>query len=398
MISVNQAKEILFNNRLSLQEKFIPFQKSLNHTLASDVFADRDAPPFHRVTMDGIAIQSAALKTKNHFKIEGIQAAGQEQMRLINAENCLEVMTGAVLPENTDCVVPYEMVQINEGTAEVNELDFKKFKNVHLQGTDAKKGDLILRKDAWIHPGILSVLASLGQEKVKVIRPPKVLVCATGDELVSVDQQPLPHQIRTSNVYMLEAALKNLGIEAQTAHLPDNKEKLRREIEKALESHSILLFSGAVSKGKYDFLPEVLKDLGLEILIHGVKQKPGKPFLFGRRNENFVFGFPGNPSSTLVCFHTYFKPWLSKQMKQPEPQVSGILAEEVIFKKPVSYHLLVRTEIRDGKIMAYPIKNSGSGDWVHLSEADAFLSLPDDRETFRKNDLFPLNYFHKGGF
>ncbi|WP_162415697.1 molybdopterin molybdotransferase MoeA [Cyclobacterium roseum] len=398
MISVTQAREILFSNPLSLPEEFIPFQKSLNHTLASDVYADRDAPPFHRVTMDGIAIQSAVLQTKKQFEIEGIQAAGQEQMTLKNSENCLEVMTGAVLPKNTDCVVPYEMVQINQGMAVVNELEFEKFKNVHLQGTDAKKGDLILRKDSWIHPGILSVLASLGQEKVTVVRPPKVLICATGDELVEVDQQPLPHQIRTSNVYMLAAALQNLGIAAQTAHLPDHKEALRSAIEKALESHAILLFSGAVSKGKFDFLPEVLNELGLEILIHGVKQKPGKPFLFGRKNENFVFGFPGNPSSSLVCFHNYFKPWLSKQLRRQEPQASGILAEEVIFKKPVTYHLLVRTEIRDGTIMAYPIKNSGSGDWVHLSEADAFLSLPADKETFKKNDVFPLNYFHKDGF
>ncbi|MDN3690306.1 molybdopterin molybdotransferase MoeA [Cyclobacterium jeungdonense] len=398
MISVNQARDILSSNPLSLPEEFIPFQKSLNHTLASNVYADRDAPPFHRVTMDGIAIQSEVLQVKKQFKIEGIQAAGQKQMTLKNSENCLEVMTGAVLPKNTDCVVPYEMVQINKDTAKVNEFEFKKFKNVHLQGTDAKKGDLILRKDSWIHPGILGVLASLGQEKVKVVRPPKVLICATGDELVGVDQQPLPHQIRTSNVYMLEAALKNLGIAAETAHLPDHKEELRRDIEKALKSHSILLFSGAVSKGKFDFLPEVLNDLGLDILIHGVKQKPGKPFLFGRKNENFVFGFPGNPSSTLVCFHTYFKPWLSKQLKRSASQASGILAEEVIFKKPVTYHLLVRTEIQDGKIMAYPIKNSGSGDWVHLSEADAFLSLPADVETFQKNDIFPLNYFHKGVF
>lgn len=398
MISVNQAREILFNNPLLLPEGFIPFRQSLNHTLASDVFADRDAPPFHRVTMDGIALQSEFLKTKNHFKIEGVQAAGQEQMALINAENCLEVMTGAVLPENTDCVIPYEMIHINHGRAEVNELNFKKFQNVHQKGTDAKKGDLILKKHTWIHPGTLSVLASLGQEKVPVIRPPKVLICATGDELVGVDQQPLPHQIRTSNVYMLEAALKNMGIAAQTAHLPDNREKLCAEIENALENHSVLLFSGAVSKGKYDFLPAVLQDLGLEILIHGVKQKPGKPFLFGRKNEKFVFGFPGNPSSTLVCFHTYFKPWLAKQFNRIEPQPTGTLAEEVVFKKPMTYHLLVKTEIKNGNIMANPIKNSGSGDWVHLSEADAFLSLPAEKETFKKNEVFPLNYFHKGGF
>ncbi|WP_154856301.1 molybdopterin molybdotransferase MoeA [Cyclobacterium xiamenense] len=398
MISVHEAKEILSTNPLSLPDTSLPFQQSLHHTLAADVFADRDAPPFHRVTMDGIAIQAASLKTNKRYRIEGIQAAGQPQRSLSNSNHCLEVMTGAMLPKNTDCVIPYEKIRLLDGMAEVDSAQYSPYQNVHLQGTDAKKGDRILEKGNWIHAGKLSVLASLGHAQVSVRQLPRVLVCATGDELVPVEQPPLPHQIRSSNVYMLESALKDLGINAKTAHLADERQELKDGIEKALKEYQVLLFSGAVSKGKFDFLPEVFRELGVDTLIHGVKQKPGKPFLFGRKGDCFVFGFPGNPASTLVCFHTYFKTWLSNSLQRDTETPSAILAEEVVFNRPVTYHLLVKTTIREGKIWAVPIKNSGSGDWVHLSEADAFLSLPADATVFKKNEVFPITYFHKDNF
>ena len=398
MLSVHEAKEVLSTNTVSLPDTSLPLQQSLHHTLASDVFADRDAPPFHRVTMDGIAIQAASAKTNKRFRIEGIQAAGHPQLSLSNSNHCLEVMTGAMLPKNTDCVISYEKIRLQDGMAEIDAAQYSRHQNVHLQGTDAKKGDRILKEGNWIHPGKLSVLASLGHAQVSVRQLPRVLVCATGDELVPVKQQPLPHQIRSSNVYMLEAALKNLGINAQTAHLADEREELKNGIEKALEEYEVLLFSGAVSKGKFDFLPEVFRELGVDILVHGVKQKPGKPFLFGRKRDRFVFGFPGNPASTLVCFHTYFKPWLAKSLKRDTETHSAVLADEVVFNRPVTYHLLVKTVIQEGKIWAVPINNSGSGDWVHLSEADAFLSLPADAAVFRKNEVFPITYFHKDSF
>jgi molybdopterin molybdotransferase len=398
MISVDEAKEILSKNPIALANTSLPFQQSLYHTLASDVFADRDAPPFHRVTMDGIAIRAASLKSNKRYRIEGIQAAGQPQLSLSDAHHCLEVMTGAILPKNTDCVIPYEKIHLLDGVAEVDDTGYSPFHNVHLKGTDAKKGDRILQKGTWIHPGKLSVLASLGKAQVEVRQLPKVLVCATGDELVPVAQQPLPHQIRSSNVFMLEAALKRLGIKGQTAHLTDHREKLKTEIEKALETYEVLLFSGAVSKGKFDFLPEVFRQLGVEILIHGVRQKPGKPFLFGRKGNRFVFGFPGNPASTLVCFHAFFKAWLGTSLQRETESSSAILSDEVLFNRPVTYHLLVKTVLREGKVWAVPVKNSGSGDWVHLSEADAFLSLPAVPSVFKKNDVFPITYFHKDSF
>jgi molybdopterin molybdotransferase len=345
--------------------------------------------------MDGIAIQSDQLLNRNQFFIEGIQAAGQEKKSLLNPENCLEVMTGAVLPENTDCVIPYEKISIKEGIAEVNTNGHQPFQNIHSKGIDAKKGDQLLAPGTWIHPGIKGVLATTGSIEVQVLKLPKIMICSTGDELVPIEDQPLPHQIRRSNVYMLQAALKDLNIEAETAHLPDDKKQLKTSIGKLLIDYDILLFSGAVSKGKYDFLPDVFREHGIQIHIHGVKQKPGKPFLFGTKGNKLIFGFPGNPTSTLVCFHAYFKLWLQQFLGIKNKITYAHLTQDIVFKKPLTNHLLVETFIENGKLMAAPVANSGSGDWVHLAMADAFMSLPLDQDAFKKGELYPITYLHR---
>lgn len=394
MTSVEEAKKIVLNHKLPQITETVSLTQSLYRILAQDVLADRDAPPFHRVTMDGIAIRASSLQVTKQFPIENIQAAGQPQLALKNENHCLEVMTGAMLPTNTDCVIPYEQVEIKKRTAHVLDDSFSEYQNVHLQGSDASQGDLLFRSGLHINPGAIGVMATVGIEKVKVVKIPKIIICSTGDELVDISEKPLPHQIRKSNVYMIQAALKEYGIEAKTTHLADDKEELARELKNLLGQHDILLFSGAVSKGKYDYLPEVLELLGVQKKIHGVKQKPGKPFLFGHKDHHLVFGFPGNPASTMICFHTYFKPWLMDHLGLKRQKLTANLSEDVVFQRPVTFHLLVRTKY-DGAIMtAEPVKNSGSGDLIHLAEADAVISLPADQETFSKGQAFPLTYLN----
>jgi molybdopterin molybdotransferase len=392
MISVADARQIITKFSIKGTTESISFEKCNERILANEIIADRDAPPFNRVAMDGIAIQRKQLSDRKQFFIEGVQAAGQEQKSLMDPENCLEVMTGAVLPQNTDCVIPYEKISIKKGVAEVLKSDHLHFQNIHKKGTDAKKGNQLLPPGTLIHPGVKGVLATTGVTRVQVLKLPKVMICSTGDELVSIEDQPLPHQIRRSNVYMLQAALKVLNIGATTTHLPDDKEKLTSAIGALLTDYDVLLFSGAVSKGKFDFLPDVFREHGIQIHIHGVAQKPGKPFLFGTLDNRAVFGFPGNPTSTLVCFHAYFKLWLQQYLGINNQVIYAHLTEEIIFKKPLTNHLLVKTSIENGKLMATPVRNSGSGDWVHLAMADAFLSLPPDQNIFQKGDYYPLTF------
>lgn len=393
MIQVKEAQGLIISQHLSTITSQIPLQQAIGRILAQDINADRDSPPFDRVTMDGIAIQAARFSPGKYFSIENTQAAGQPPLTLSDPENCLEVMTGAVLPHQTDCIIPYECLEIADGKARIDLSDVSAFQNIHRQGTDARKGDMLIPKGSIVSAGMVGVMAAVGYSEVSVVSPPKVVVCATGDELVPVDQTPLPHQIRNSNSYMLQAALMALGIAADTVQIADDRDKLRDGLKKLIGTYDVLMFSGAVSKGKFDYLPEVLAELGLDKKIHGVAQRPGKPFLFGTIDKTMVFGFPGNPGSTLVCFHAYFKPWLRKYQGLPEQSPYATLTSEVVFKKPLTYHLLVTLENKDGVLLATPVDHSGSGDLVHLGLAEGFVSLPAGEDFWKAGSLVPLTRF-----
>ncbi|MCB0472326.1 MAG: molybdopterin molybdotransferase MoeA [Flavobacteriaceae bacterium] len=400
MITSKQALQIILENTIDFGIEQVPFMNSLGRTLKEDIVADRDFPPFNRVSMDGIAINYTEFqKGKRHFTIEGIQAAGSEQLYLRSDENCLEVMTGAMLPENTDSVIPYEQVIIEAGKAMVTVSAITQGQNVHKKGHDRKEGTLLLRSNTLISPAETGVLTTVGKAVVSVSGLPKVMIISTGDELVPVSEKPLPHQIRRSNVYTLTALLEQLKIKAETDHITDDKPLLKKKIEKYLNEFDVLLFSGAVSKGKFDYLPEVLDELGVKKMFHGVQQRPGKPFWFGVRDlreksktdKTVVFAFPGNPVSTFVGCLKYFYPWYRKSAWLDfQNRHSAILAEDFNFKPALTYFLQVKLKNENGKLMAYPIVGHGSGDLANLADADAFLELPDNRNEFKKDEVFPL--------
>jgi len=395
MISVQEALRLVGEHSLPLSGEKVNLSAALNRVLAQPVVADRDAPPFNRITMDGIAVNSDKLKANSAFPIEGIQAAGQPRKRLEDINNCIEVMTGAVLPENTDCVIPYEQVNLTGDIATLKSTEHIPFQHIHKQGTDAKKGDVLLHPNQVITPTVIGALASVGVSQVMIKSLPRIAICSTGDELVDIDQQPGPHQIRKSNTFMLHGALLELGIKPDVFHLKDEKKEILDTLTLLLDKYQVLMFSGAVSKGKYDYLPEVLKELGMKKIVHGVAQRPGKPFLFGSFPNSIVFGFPGNPTSTFVCFNIYFKTWLRLQLGLPISKCSARLTEEVRFASPLTYHALVTLSIQEGILWATPISNSGSGDLVHLTQADGILSLNSENPFFPKGKAYPLSLFGK---
>jgi molybdopterin molybdotransferase len=405
MISVAQALQIVLNSSLDFAVEEIPFLKSLGRILKEEIFADRDFPPFHRVSMDGIVIDFAAFKNgQRAFKIEGIQAAGSAQTTLQNAENCIEVMTGAVLPNNANAVIRYEDVTIDNGVATINIDAINEGQNIHTKGKDGKSGDLLIQKNTIISAAEIGVLATVGKSFVKVVRQPKVMIVSTGDELVGVDQNPLAHQIRRSNVFTLVSLLERVHISSESTHITDDKPILKSKIATYLKEYDVLLFSGAVSKGKYDFLPEVFEELGVEKLFHKVAQRPGKPFWFGREtsvikndfslntheNNTIVFGFPGNPISTFVNCLAYFYPWYYNSVGLEVREETAILAEDVKFKPNLAYFLQVKLENKKGQLMAYPISGNGSGDLASLLKAAAFIQLPSGTVEFKKGAVYPI--------
>lgn len=392
LIKVKEALEIVVNNSQNFGIEKVDFLNSCGRILKENIFADRDFPPFDRVSMDGIAISSEAFFSgQRTFIIEGIQAAGSEQLTLQNTGNCLEAMTGAVLPKNADAVIQYELLTIENGIAKVNLEAVKSFQNIHLKGTDKKQGDLLIKENTLISPAEIGVFATVGKSVIKVAKKPKVIIVSTGNELVEVGEIPADHQIRRSNVFTMVSLLEKLHIKAETLHILDDKQVLLTQIESLLNNYDVLIFSGAVSKGKFDFIPEVLNELGVEKLFHEVKQRPGKPFWFGRKGEKTIFAFPGNPVSTFVNCIKYFNPWYYKSVGLNfENKQEAILSEDFYFKPELTYFLQVKLNQVEGKLWATPISGKGSGDLANLADADAFLELPDNRSNFTKGEVFPV--------
>ncbi len=305
--------------------------------------------------------------------------------------HCLEVMTGAILPEGTDTVIQYEWLDIKDGTAVLEKWEgLQEGRSIHPKGKDCPEGELLIPRGRRIGPVEIAILATVGKAEVQVVDHPKVAIIATGDELVPVAETPLPHQIRASNVHMLQGALKELFLEGDIFHLKDDREMLLVKIRKILSDYDVLLISGGVSKGKFDYIPGVLEELGIRKLFHRVRQKPGKPFWFGRGEDTFVFALPGNPISGFMCFHRYFKKWLFESLNTEKKPAYAKLKTDFTFKPELTYFLQVREE-RDenGEIMMVPNKGNGSGDLAGLTRSSGFLQLPSDRSEFKAGEEFP---------
>lgn len=391
MLTAHEALATILSESKSYGDEKVPLRACIERFLAEDVATDRDSPPFDRVTMDGIAIRLGTIDNllPTAYIIQGMQAAGMPQETLKDAAYCLEVMTGAILPCNTDTVIPYEAIRIENNRAFPQNNAIKK-RNIHYQGQDARKGTTILPKGKKITAADVGILATVGKEWVKVAKVPKVAVIATGNELVEINEKPQKHQIRKSNVYALEAALLQDGIEPTTYHLTDDWYELTQKLPTIIDSYDVLLFSGGVSKGKYDFVPAALLALGVEKHFHNVAQRPGKPFWFGKHpcTETLVFAFPGNPLSTFIGYHYYFRQWLYCSMGNPLQFPLKSLPKPVPSSKDLS--LFIPVMLVPNTDEAMPLPNNGSGDLFSLAKAHGFILLSENSGDHKLNGAFPF--------
>ncbi len=395
MISTQEALKIVQDNAFISNTSNVALLESLGKILLEDIVADRDFPPFDRVAMDGIGVNCSTIS--KDFLIENIQFAGEPQKTLTDSNACIEVMTGAILPLGCDAVIKYEDIGIQEVEGQkmayitIPLKEIKQGQNIHKKGIDRKAGDILLKKGMKISPAEIAIMASVGKNNVLVQTPPRVAVISTGDELVDIDQTPEYYQIRMSNSYMLAAALQNVGIKANRFHLIDDKELLFKHLEQILLSHDVILLSGGVSAGKKDFLPEILTDLGIKKLFHKVAQKPGKPFWFGKTDDNkVIFALPGNPVSTFLCFCKYALPSIKGTTDKKE---FVVLDRDVFFKPDLAYFVPAKTYFQEGKLMATPFEGSGSADFANLTDCDGFVELPADIQAFRKGEVFEFIRF-----
>ncbi|MEM6263083.1 MAG: molybdopterin molybdotransferase MoeA [Bacteroidota bacterium] len=395
-ISVETARSIVLGHPFPIIEEEVYLHHAGGRVLTEAIVADRDFPAFDRVSMDGIVVQHHKLQEGQTFKVQGVQLAGMPAMSLQGPAYALEIMTGAVCPPNGDTVIPVEQLTFFQDNGQKMVRigpPPPQGKNIHLQGFDRKEGEVLITPGTKLGQAEAGVCATVGKQKVKVARLPKVAVISTGDELVEVHQQPAPYQIRMSNGVVLQAALQEIGIDASFFHLTDELASLTAWLGSIMEQHDVLLLSGGVSKGKADHIPQALEEVGVKKHFHRVSQRPGKPFWFGTAGSKTLFAFPGNPVSTFVNYHVYFLPWLRQSLGlAPLPARTAILAQDVSFKPALTNFLQVRLEQGAGAALhAHPQKGKGSGDLANLLVCDALLELPNDgRDVFTAGDQFSI--------
>jgi molybdopterin molybdotransferase len=419
MISTQEAQNIILQHKISLDvfarneaTEGVNLMDSLGRILAEDLVADRDFPPFDRVTMDGIAICFEDLnKGIKNFRITDIQAAGSPQMSWQGEGTCLEVMTGAILPEGCNAVIRYEDLKLENGIASVliENIDFQQ--NIHKKGIDRKQNDALLlsartpsskgllteERGVKITAAEIATAATIGKSVLKVVKLPKIAIISTGDELVDVHETPLLHQIRRSNVYSLAALLETeFKILGDLFHFNDDELAITEGLSAILQEYEIVILSGAVSEGKFDFVPKALDNLGVKKLFHKVAQRPGKPFWFGVFNEKTViFALPGNPVSTFLCACKYVLPFIKLHLGFKNEIEYAVLAEKVNFKPDLTYFIPVKLQNTEGVLKAQPLAGHGSGDLANLNDADGFLELPRGQDIFETGTAYPLIRYRK---
>jgi molybdopterin molybdotransferase len=341
--------------------------------------------------MDGIAMRYEAFeKGIRSFRIKATQGAGVEPVEITNADECIEIMTGSASPKTTDTVIRYEDLEIKDGIAKVLVQEIKKGQNIHFKGKDKKQGETIVPAGRVVSPALTGLAASIGKAEVLVKKLPRIVIISSGDELVRVNEKPLPYQIRSSNDYVIKAVLQQYGAQPAMLHIPDDPEITMQKIRDCILQYDVILLSGGISMGKYDYIPQALEKLSVTKLFYKVKQKPGKPFWFGKHPGGaLVFAFPGNPVSTFMCLHRYFLPWLEMSLGIPKPAIFASLDKDYVFTPSIQFFLLVRLSLNaHGQLIATPVEGNGSGDFVQVSEANAFMEFSLDEKEFAKGSLY----------
>ncbi|MEO1594686.1 MAG: molybdopterin molybdotransferase MoeA [Pseudomonadota bacterium] len=391
MISVAEAWAQVAAHTAPLASERIDIADAAGRVLAETVTAERDQPPFDRVTMDGIAVRYAG---QQHFGVAGTQFAGDAPLTLENSDTAIEIMTGAALPAGADTVIPVERYT-REGDTVTLEPGYAATTGqfVHRRGSDHVAATTLLDPGLRLGGPETAVLASAGLATVAVSTPPRVHIVATGNELVAAGQPIADHEVRLSNGPAMRVMLAAAGFPgARDHHLPDAPEVLREHLGALLDDADVIVLSGGVSKGKADYVPGVLADLGVTRHFHRVAQRPGKPIWFGTgASGQLVFGLPGNPVSALACCRRYVVPALAlaSAERTREPKCFA-LGADWHFAPRLTAFVPVVVEMGTTGPVATPIATNTSGDFTALAGTDGFVELPADREHFAAGEHYPF--------
>ncbi len=383
MLSLTQAlktvQDALAAAHLELRKELIPLSAAQGRVLAEDIAADRDYPPFNRSTRDGFAVRSADVAvTLIELRLRGEIRAGSTFDGEVAQNECVAIMTGAPLPAGTDSVVMVEYTEARGDKVQIQRA-VQPHENVVQQGSEAVSGACVLRRGRRLGASELGLLATVGKFEVEVYARPVVAILATGDEVVPLDQAPKWFQIRNSNATALAAQVTAAGgIPRLLGIARDSPEALRKLIQEGLKA-DLLLMAGGVSVGKYDFVEQVLADLGAEFYFQSVALRPGKPLVFGRAAGKFFFGLPGNPISTFVTFALFGRPAVETlaggQFAAPL-FLRARLEKPLQQKTTLTVFLPARVENSSNQPIVNAVKWQGSGDLVGCRRGELLYRHP----------------------
>jgi len=386
MLNVTDALTILLDAALSLPTLEAPPEGVLGLTLAERIVADRDFPPTDRSAMDGFAVRAGdGSKAGSTLSVSGEVRAGQDAgAAFVGAGQAVRIFTGGVIPRGADAVVMVEQTDEdrNVGTVLVKEPP-ETGQHIRRQGEDLRAGETVIEAATVIRSAEIAALAAVGRTRVTVIRPPRVAVMSTGDEVVEVESNPAPHQVRNSNARMLLAQLQAMNVDSRYLGIArDDRAALDAMIADGLTG-DVLVITGGVSVGEYDLVGDALQRAGCEVLFHNVAMRPGKPIVAAKRGGCLVLGLPGNPVSAFTGFHVFVAPALRKLMGHPEPVTAPLRAMLVapLRRRPgrLTYHL-AHLRWHEGKPLVMPVTSASSGDVLSLARANAFIVAPGDTQ------------------
>jgi len=388
MISVSEAIQIVRDQTRTLVAERVELANALGRYLAQDIIADSDLPPFDRSQMDGYAVRAADTATvPAKLKIAGESAAGRGWHNELKQHEAVRIMTGAPVPVGADSVQQVELTRELDGGSEVEVLEPVTLgRSIVKRGSEIKAGQTVLRAGERINAGAVAVLASFGYAHVKVGRLPRVAILATGSELVKVDQQPGKDQIRDSNNFSISAYAALAGATIERLPLAeDDVAQLKQQIAGAAERSDIIVTSGGVSVGRYDFTKTVVQELGAETFFERVALRPGKPTVFARLpNGTLIFGLPGNPVSVSVTFNLFARVAILAMQGTAETELesgTAVLSKSVKPAKDRDSYLPARLSTNENaQLTAEPLKWGGSSDFVGFVRATALIIVPQASE------------------
>ena len=391
---IPDALDKIFSNLPSLSDEEINIEYAIGRVLSTNISSDINMPPFDKTAVDGYAVKIE--DTPGRLPITQIIQAGSMPTQPLKDGEAALVMTGAPIPDGTEAVVMREHTKEEKGYVEI----LKKIKlgaNIAYKGEDIKKGEIVIKKGTKIKVSTIALLATLGIRKVKVSELPRVAIMVTGSELIEPGEKDIKGgYIYNANGYSLQAACKELGIESYYMGIvEDNLESIVKSLEETKDSE-IILISGGVSMGDYDYVKKAVEQWSGKIIFHKVAIKPGKPFLFAKKGNQLVFGMPGNPVSVMVGFWKFIRPAIYKMQGAKDVFPLRIPAQfrgDYKKKNDRPHYISVKLHTKDDELIAEYIKSNGSADVPALEKGEAMIEVPQDITQLKEGErveIMPL--------